>query len=119
MTSVACVVCVRVRCKPTVPNNPGPDSLVLPWSYTGSPLVLPWEQVCMDVCDGLRFCHTGGDGAFPGEVILHRDLKPANILLRRERGSGSLVAALGDFGLSKLYPVDGAARTVHLIGTPG
>jgi serine/threonine protein kinase len=81
----------------------------------GLPVLLP-SQVCVDVCDGLRFCHSD---AVPGEVILHRDLKPENILLRRDAGSGKLVAALGDFGISKLYPVEEGARTVNLVGTPG
>lgn len=55
-------------------------------------------------------------------VILHRDIKPENVLLRREAGTGEAVAALGDFGISKLYPAMAAvghATTHNLLGTPG
>ncbi len=58
--------------------------------------------------------------------------QPENILLRRDVGTGAMVGALGDFGLSKLYPVHlgGAggrhattlnllATTLNLLGTPG
>jgi serine/threonine protein kinase len=72
------------------------------------------------VCEGLRFCHEGCGGAFRGShrVLLHRDLKPENVLLRRHGDTGEMVAALGDFGISKLYPASGQA-TVNIIGTIG
>lgn len=79
-----------------------------------------WERVkvLLDVCEGLRFCHGGCDGAFDG-VILHRDVKPENIMLRRDVGSGEVVAALGDFGISKVYQSGEATATSSLLGTPG
>jgi hypothetical protein len=52
-------------------------------------------------------------------------LQPENILLRRDVGTGDIVGALGDFGLSKLYParpgaLPGRHATTHtLLGTPG
>jgi serine/threonine protein kinase len=74
----------------------------------------------VDVCDGLLFCHGGCGGAFGGEVLLHRDLKPDNILLRRDHGTGEIVAALGDFGISKLQPAGGGhTTTARLMGTLG
>ena len=81
-------------------------------------------KVLLDVCDGLRFCHEGCGGAFEGDVLLHRDVKPDNVLLRRDPVTGELVAALGDFGISKLFPAriasDGAhATTQSPLGTLG
>lgn len=79
-------------------------------------------KVLRDACDGLCFCHEGCGGAFGGEILLHRDLKPENVLLRREVVSGDIVAALGDFGISKLLPASAAkghATTQHLMGTVG
>ena len=74
----------------------------------------------IDLCDALIFCHSGcGNG--PSAVLLHRDVKPPNLLLRRSRRTGRLVGALGDFGISKLYPtgVGAVASTATLYGTPG
>ena len=79
-------------------------------------------QVLVDALDGLRFCHEGCGGAFGGEILLHRDLKPENILLRRDPSSDEIVAALGDFGISKLLPETapgGHVTTRTLIGTLG
>ena len=80
------------------------------------------SQVLVDAIDGLRFCHEGCGGAFGGEILLHRDLKPENILLRRDPSSDEIVAALGDFGISKLLPETppgGHVTTRTLIGTLG
>ena len=79
-------------------------------------------QVLVDALEGLRFCHEGCGGAFGGEILLHRDLKPENILLRRDPSSDKIVAALGDFGISKLLPETapgGHVTTRTLIGTLG
>jgi serine/threonine protein kinase len=74
----------------------------------------------MDLCDGLLQCHSGC-GFGPGSVVLHLDVKPSNVLLRRDRDTGRLVAALGDFGVSKLYParVGSVAATGTIYGTAG
>ncbi len=74
----------------------------------------------MDLCDALLYCHSGCEGG-PAAVLLHRDVKPSNVLLYRDAGSGRLVGALGDFGISRLYPegVGGFASTVTVYGTPG
>ncbi|MBS2546263.1 serine/threonine protein kinase [Catenulispora sp. NL8] len=60
------------------------------------------------VAEGLAAAHAQG--------IIHRDVKPENILL--DRGSGSLVPRLADFGIARL--VDGPRRTraTRIIGTP-
>ncbi len=73
----------------------------------------------MDVCDGLLFCHRGC-GRGPAAMLLHRDIKPSNVLLHRDR-TGRLVGSLGDFGISKLYPVGigAVATTTTVYGTPG
>ncbi len=53
-------------------------------------------------------------------MLLHRDVKPPNVLLHRDR-TGRLVGALGDFGISKLYPVGvgAVATTATVYGTAG
>lgn len=79
-------------------------------------------KICVDVADGLMFCHSGCGGVLPG-TLLHRDIKPANILLNIQTSQGSprtITARLGDFGLSKLYEsreVD--LHTHQQFGTPG
>ncbi len=81
-----------------------------------------FPQVLLDICDGLRFCHEGCGGVFGGEILLHRDLKPENVLLRRDPETDEIVAALGDFGISKLLPAstaEGHASTRNLMGTLG
>ncbi len=83
------------------------------------PARTPPRKVCVDVCDGLLFCHRGC-GRGPAAVLLHRDVKPSNVLLHRDR-MGRLFGALGDFGISKLYPVgaSAAATTATVYGTAG
>ena len=85
------------------------------------PLAVSLLQILLDVCDGLSFCHDGCGGAFVGEHLLYRDLKPENILLRRDVVSQEIIAALGDFGVSKLLPqsADSRAFTRTLAGTLG
>lgn len=81
-------------------------------------------KICVDVADGLMFCHNGCGGILPG-TLLHRDVKPANILLSIQTLPGSLraiTARLGDFGLSKLYETregDQHWHTRQPFGTPG
>jgi serine/threonine protein kinase len=81
------------------------------------------SQALVDACDGLLFCHGGCGGAFGGGIVLHRDLKPDNILLQGVGQERSVVAALGDFGVSKLLPATsvghGQWTTQSLKGTPG
>jgi serine/threonine protein kinase len=74
----------------------------------------------MDMCDGLLHCHSGC-GFGPTAVLLHRDVKPSNVLLYRDRVTGRLVGALGDFGVSKLYPagLGAVAATATIYGTAG
>jgi serine/threonine protein kinase len=77
------------------------------------------EQVLLDVCDGLLFCHGGCGGTFEGLALYHRDVKPANILLRGHQ-EGCIQAALGDFGVSKLLPTSTKYYTTrNTTGTDG
>lgn len=113
--------------------DPGQSSLYLVYDYMDEgdlahnldrvPPLTEWERIkiLLDVCDGLSFCHDGCGGAFVGEHLLHRDLKPENILLRRDVVSQEIIAALGDFGVSKLLPqsADSRAFTRTLAGTLG
>jgi serine/threonine protein kinase len=49
-------------------------------------------------------------------------LKPENVLLRRDPVTDEIIAALGDFGISKLLPAsaaEGHATTRSLMGTLG
>jgi serine/threonine protein kinase len=90
---------------------------------TSVPCVCVSWQILVDVCAGLAFCHNGCDGVIPG-VLLHRDLKPENILLCRDRVTEEVIAALGDFGISKLLPSDtgdshSRATTGVVVGTKG
>ncbi len=104
-------------CQSPIPSS-SPFSLlplILPLPV---PSPCPSPQVLIDTVVGLMFCHAGCGGALDGR-LLHRDIKPENILLRRKEETGEVVAVLGDFGISKLYPKDGPLITRRLIGTFG
>ncbi len=112
------VACMAVSALPVVPQSRGTFCLYACPTRTVPPPPPPFVQVCLDVCDGLRFCHEGCGGTFDG-VVVHRDIKPENILLRRDVATGEAVAALGDFGISKVYQAGDRATTTTLMGTPG
>jgi serine/threonine protein kinase len=64
------------------------------------------NKLLTDVIDGLEFLHRNG--------IIHRDLKPQNILVRNTINGP--VAAITDFGISKLQDSDNTSSSV-LMGT--
>lgn len=55
------------------------------------------RQLALDVARGLQHLH-GGAGSVP---IVHRDVKSLNVLLERDESTGTLRAAVADFGLSR------------------
>lgn len=95
-------------------------TLLLPRSVRVAGPLRVTLQVCIDMCDGLLYCH-GGCGFGPAAVLLHRDVKPSNVLLRRDQETGRLVGALGDFGVSKLCSASmgAVAATGTIYGTAG
>jgi serine/threonine protein kinase len=85
------------------------------------------RPIILQALDGLHYAHhaeipnvklkDGGIGQ--GRGLVHRDLKPQNIFL--STASGSRVAKLGDYGLSKAFDMAGLSGhtcTGDIAGTP-
>ncbi|KQJ92897.1 hypothetical protein BRADI_3g01460v3 [Brachypodium distachyon] len=73
---------------------------------------LDWHtrfNIIRGICDGLNYLHNGSQ-----DPIYHLDLKPANILL-----DDKMIPKIGDFGLSRLFPLAQTYITTKIIGTRG
>ncbi|KAM3296841.1 hypothetical protein ACQJBY_038940 [Aegilops geniculata] len=66
-------------------------------------------KIIKGVCEGLNYLHNGCK-----DPIYHLDLKPANVLLDK-----NMFPKIGDFGLSRLFPLPQTYITSKIIGTPG
>ncbi|VAI53340.1 unnamed protein product [Triticum turgidum subsp. durum] len=66
-------------------------------------------KIVKGVCEGLNYLHNGCK-----DPIYHLDLKPANVLLDK-----NMFPKIGDFGLSRLFPLSQTYITSKIIGTPG
>ncbi|KAG6727765.1 hypothetical protein I3842_02G140900 [Carya illinoinensis] len=79
----------------------------------GNAKTLTWEdrvRIATDAAQGLEYLHCGCK-----PPIVHRDVKTTNILLNE-----NLQAKLADFGLSKIFPIDGGTHVSTVVaGTPG
>lgn len=62
-------------------------------------------DIITQVAEGLRYAHAHN--------VIHRDIKPANILVGRD---GKV--KISDFGIAKIFGVQGLTKTGMLIGTP-
>ncbi|XP_062155806.1 LRR receptor-like serine/threonine-protein kinase IOS1 isoform X2 [Alnus glutinosa] len=80
---------------------------------SGEKAILNWEdrlQIAINAAQGLEYLH---HGCRP--PISHRDVKSTNILLNED-----FHAKLADFGLSKIFPIDGGSHVSTIVaGTPG
>ncbi|EEF46321.1 BRASSINOSTEROID INSENSITIVE 1-associated receptor kinase 1 precursor, putative [Ricinus communis] len=74
---------------------------------------LSWEirlRIATEAAQGLEYLHNGCK-----PQIVHRDVKTTNILL-----NDKFQAKLADFGLSRIFPVDGSTHISTVVaGTPG
>uniref|UniRef100_M8CP61 Cysteine-rich receptor-like protein kinase 29 n=1 Tax=Aegilops tauschii TaxID=37682 RepID=M8CP61_AEGTA len=73
---------------------------------------LDWHtrfKIIKGVCEGLNYLHNGCK-----DPIYHLDLKPANILLDK-----NMIPKIGDFGLSRLFPLAQTYVTIKIVGTLG
>ncbi|KAL5755842.1 hypothetical protein ACOSQ2_020588 [Xanthoceras sorbifolium] len=75
--------------------------------------ILSWERrlgIATEAAQGLEYLHNGCK-----PPIVHRDVKSTNILLNEK-----LQAKLSDFGLSRIFPVEGGTHvSTKIAGTPG
>nr|BAK03018.1 predicted protein [Hordeum vulgare subsp. vulgare] len=94
-----------------VPNGTLADHLHHGNAGGGDPLMLSWPTrlgIAVETAAALAYLHA--------HQVLHRDVKTTNILL-----DGGLHVKVADFGLSRLFPADGATQHVSTApqGTPG
>ncbi|MDO9457893.1 serine/threonine-protein kinase [Nocardioides sp.] len=66
-------------------------------------------ELIEQVASGLADAHAAG--------LVHRDIKPANVLVRR-RGSATVQAYLGDFGIARRVDAEATRVGSAVIGTP-
>ncbi|VAI53338.1 unnamed protein product [Triticum turgidum subsp. durum] len=81
------------------------------FTYTDESCGLDWPtrfKIVKGVCEGLNYLHNGCK-----DPIYHLDLKPANVLLDK-----NMFPKIGDFGLSRLFPLSQTYITSKIIGTP-
>ncbi|XP_031268923.1 LRR receptor-like serine/threonine-protein kinase IOS1 [Pistacia vera] len=75
--------------------------------------ILNWERrlrIAVETAQGLEYLHSGCK-----PPIVHRDVKSTNILLNEK-----FQAKLADFGLSRIFPVEGGTHvSTAIAGTPG
>ncbi|XP_037408878.1 LEAF RUST 10 DISEASE-RESISTANCE LOCUS RECEPTOR-LIKE PROTEIN KINASE-like 1.2 [Triticum dicoccoides] len=94
-----------------VPNGTLADHLHHGKDGGGDPLLLPWPTrlgIAVEAAAALAYLHV--------HQVVHRDVKTTNILL-----DDGFHVKVADFGLSRLFPADGATQHVSTApqGTPG
>lgn len=91
-----------------VPNGTVADHLHGPQAKEGN---LSWPvriSIAIETADALAYLHA------VDPPIIHRDVKTTNILLDKE-----FHVKVGDFGLSRLFPIDASHVSTAPQGTPG